>query len=200
MATKLNALLEPAQDGHRFGLGQDAHPNHKSGVVVNQPNEPGLDVATAGKVDEEGAFDVNVPQFIRCRSPNRRRLPIVNFRVAAPIYRRIYGKWSRPGSRRPRVQSGSRAHVGPSGVARKAHVQSVRPSASTTIPRRCYRLLLRKMRLITCPNPGDVSPRFRIQAPQLLEPRGSGSIESCLKKGGPHRCGLLWLLRRGKGP
>ncbi len=51
-----------------MGLGlvftQDSQPDDKSGVVVDQAHDPGLDVVAA-QVDEEGPFDINVPKLVR---------------------------------------------------------------------------------------------------------------------------------------
>ncbi len=64
VTAELEALVEPAQDGCRLGLGQDSQPDHEAGVVIDQAHDPGLDVALAAEVDEEGALDIDVPELI----------------------------------------------------------------------------------------------------------------------------------------
>src|SRR5919108_59814 len=63
-ATELEALLQPDQDRSRRRLGKDTEANHEPGIVVDQADDPGLDVAPSAQVDKEGPFDVSVPELI----------------------------------------------------------------------------------------------------------------------------------------
>src|SRR5260370_4140632 len=64
LAAKLEAFVQPGQDGFRPRLGQYPEPDHKSRVVVDHTDQPGLDVAAALEVDEEGTFDIDMPELV----------------------------------------------------------------------------------------------------------------------------------------
>src|SRR5712691_766291 len=61
---ELEAFVQPLQDGLGFVLAQDSQADDESGMVVDQPHDPGLDVVAAPQVDEERAFDVDVPELV----------------------------------------------------------------------------------------------------------------------------------------
>src|ERR1700730_7500202 len=61
---EFEALVQPSQDGVGLGPRQNPESDHEAGVVVHQANQPGLEVAAAREVDEEGALDVDVLQLI----------------------------------------------------------------------------------------------------------------------------------------
>src|SRR5205807_1804843 len=62
-ATEFETLIHPEHDGYRLRLGQDAQADDKPRVVVDQARDPGFDVSPA-KVDEERAFQVDVPKLV----------------------------------------------------------------------------------------------------------------------------------------
>src|SRR3984893_830896 len=64
LPAELEALVQPAHDGHGLGFREDAQSHQKSGVVVNEPDDPGLDVVATTEIDEEGALDVDVPELV----------------------------------------------------------------------------------------------------------------------------------------
>src|SRR6266545_1628660 len=78
LAAEFEAFIHPEHDGSRLFLGQDAQADDKSRVVVDQTRDPGLDVSAA-EIDEEGAFQIDVPQLVgsapliaRARRPRHR--------------------------------------------------------------------------------------------------------------------------------
>src|SRR6266545_641787 len=63
LATEFETLIHPEHDGSCLLLGQDAKADNESGVVVDQAGDPGLDVSAA-EVDEEGPFEIDVPELV----------------------------------------------------------------------------------------------------------------------------------------
>ena len=64
LAAKFKAFVKPAQHPGGCGPGQDCQPDHEPRVVVHQAEDPGPDVFATAQVDEERAFDVDVPEFV----------------------------------------------------------------------------------------------------------------------------------------
>src|SRR5712691_949184 len=68
LAAQLDAVAQPLED-RRSGLGRgDAQPEHVAGVVIDQADDPGLEVALSRELDEEGSFDVDVPERVGASS------------------------------------------------------------------------------------------------------------------------------------
>jgi len=64
VAVQFEGFIQPLEDGRGFALVQDAKVDNEPGMLVNQTDSPGLDVITTSQVDEEGALDVDVPEFV----------------------------------------------------------------------------------------------------------------------------------------
>src|ERR1019366_4786443 len=65
LAAELEAVLEPAQDRRRVEIRVDAQADYETRVVVDDANDPGLDVAACGQPNEERPLDVDVPELVR---------------------------------------------------------------------------------------------------------------------------------------
>src|SRR5712692_5722446 len=65
LAAQLDAVAQPLQDRRDLVPGGDAQAEHVAGVVVDQAEDPGPQIALLGELDEERAFDVDVPERVR---------------------------------------------------------------------------------------------------------------------------------------
>src|SRR5712692_288665 len=63
-ATQLDAVAQPHQDRRDLAGRRDAQPQDVAGVVVDQAEDPGLEIAVPLQLNEERAFDVDVPERI----------------------------------------------------------------------------------------------------------------------------------------
>src|SRR2546425_6026653 len=68
LAAQLDAVAQPGEDRLTAGAGLDLETEHEAGVVVDEPDEPGLEVALRSELDEEGTLDVDVPQRVGARA------------------------------------------------------------------------------------------------------------------------------------
>src|SRR2546428_33841 len=64
-AAELDAVAQPDQDARDLAAGRDAQSEHVARVVVDQAEDPGLEVALAPQLDEERPLDVDVPKRVR---------------------------------------------------------------------------------------------------------------------------------------
>src|SRR5712691_9451425 len=64
LPAKLETVLEPPNDGRGLRVGVDLQPDEEAGVIVNQAEEPSLEVTAAGETDEERTHEVDVPEFV----------------------------------------------------------------------------------------------------------------------------------------
>src|SRR6266851_2408485 len=62
---QLEAVAQPDQDRRELLRGRDAQAEDEARVVVDQADDPGLEVAAALELDEEWTLDVDVPERVR---------------------------------------------------------------------------------------------------------------------------------------
>ena len=63
--TQLEAVAQPEEDWRQLLRGRDAQTEDEARVVVDQADDPGLEVAARLELDEERALDVDMPQRAR---------------------------------------------------------------------------------------------------------------------------------------
>src|SRR6266851_1745652 len=65
---QLDAVAQPDEDRGDLPAAGDPQPENVAGVVIDQAIDPGLEVPVLGQLDEERAFDVDVPERIWARA------------------------------------------------------------------------------------------------------------------------------------
>src|SRR5437870_4512957 len=103
--TELDAVAQPDQDRRDLTGGGDAQTEDVPGVIVNQTEDPGLEVALTRELDEERSLDVDMPKRIGNRAliastalPRERRPP-----ARARTIPSWFAELARHGGRPPRV-------------------------------------------------------------------------------------------------